>query len=124
MSGSYFPACSWTRSIRVLRIMGSRIVKEILSIVTFINTETKIYMGLNDPQTLKQEHETATYVNILKNVCKNYRIPFSVSLAQGGYIHKNGQYTEELTLVISMIDVQQEIVVEVSLGQILDLLRR
>ncbi len=70
--------------------------------------ETKIYIGLNDSETLKQEHETARYVSILKTVCKNYKIPFSVSLAQGGYMHENGQYTEELTLILSMIDVERE----------------
>ena len=72
--------------------------------------ETKLYVGLNDSETLKQEQETARYVNILKTVCKNYKIPFSVSLAQGGYMHENGQYTEELTLVLSMIDVKKELI--------------
>ena len=72
--------------------------------------ETKIYVGLNDSTTLKQEHETAQYVSILKTVCKNYHTPFSVSLAQGGYMHENGQYTEELTLVLSLIDVKKEII--------------
>lgn len=72
--------------------------------------ETKLYVGLNDSKTYKQEHETAQYVSILKTVCKNYKIPFSVSLAQGGYMHENGQYTEELTLVLSMIDVERDLI--------------
>lgn len=72
--------------------------------------ETKIYVGLNDSKTYKQEHETAQYVNILKTVCKNYKIPFSVSLAQGGYMHETGQYTEELTLILSMIDVKRDLI--------------
>ena len=70
--------------------------------------ETKIYVGLNDSKTLKQEHGTAQYVSILETVCKNYRIPFSVSLAQGGYMHENGQYTQEKTLILSLIDVDKE----------------
>lgn len=77
-------------------------------------TETKVYVGLNDSETLKQEHETKRYVSVLKNVCKSYRIPFSVSLVQGGYIHEDGQYTEELTLVISLIDVDRKIVNEIA----------
>ena len=67
--------------------------------------ETKIYVGLNDSETMKQEHDTIKYISILKNVCKSYKVPFSFSLAQGGYIHEDGRYTEELTLVISMIDI-------------------
>ena len=70
--------------------------------------ETKIYVGLNDSKTLKQEHGTAQYVSILETVCKNYRIPFSVSLAQGGYMHENGQYAQEKTLILSLIDVDKE----------------
>ena len=69
-------------------------------------TETKIYVGLNDAETRKQEFETAQYVSILKNVCKSYQVPFSFSFAEGGYIHEDGQYTEELTLVISLIDAE------------------
>ena len=73
-------------------------------------TETKIYVGLNDSETFQQEHETAKYVSILKTVCKSYQTPFSVSLAQGGYMHENGQYTEEVTLVLSLIDVDPDLV--------------
>ena len=76
--------------------------------------ETKIYVGLNDSETMKQEHETATYIRILKNVCKSYRIPFSVSLSQGGYMHEDGQYTEELTLVISLINTDRKTVNEIA----------
>ena len=76
--------------------------------------ETKIYVGLNDAETMKQEHETARYVSVLKKVCCSYHVPFSVSLAQGGYMHENGEYTEELTLVISLIDVDREIINEIA----------
>ena len=77
-------------------------------------TETKIYVGLNDSKTRKQEHETASYVSVLKNVCKNYHVPFSVSLSQGGYMHEDGEYTEELTLVISLIDVERDRINEIA----------
>ncbi len=77
-------------------------------------TETKIYVGLNDSETMKQEHETVTYVNVLKKVCSSYHVPFSVSLAQGGYMHEDGNYTEELTLVISLIDIDREIINEIA----------
>lgn len=77
-------------------------------------TETKIYVGLNDAETLKQEHETYKYVSILKNVCKNYQVAFSVSLAQGGYMHEDGHYTEETTLVISLIDTERDVINEIA----------
>ena len=76
--------------------------------------ETKIYVGLNDSETRKQEHETSKYVSVLKKVCCSYHVPFSVSLSQGGYMHEDGQYIEELTLVISMIDVDKKIVDEIA----------
>ena len=76
--------------------------------------ETKIYVGLNDSETMKQEHDTLTYVNVLKYVCSSYHVPFSVSLSQGGYMHENGEYTEELTLVISLIDVDKKIIDEIA----------
>lgn len=76
--------------------------------------ETKIYVGLNDSETRKQEYETAKYVSILKKVCCSYHVPFSVSLSQGGYMHEDGNYTEELTLVISLIDVDKAIINEIA----------
>ena len=76
--------------------------------------ETKIYVGLNDSETLKQEFETEKYVNVLKNVCCSYKIPFSFSFAEGGYIHEDGRQTQELTLVISLIDVDSDIVNEIA----------
>ncbi len=77
-------------------------------------TETKIYVGLNDSETFTQEHATDTYVSILKNVCINYGVPFSFSVQQGGYIHENGQYTQEVTLVLSLIDAEKTVIQEIA----------
>ena len=76
--------------------------------------ETRIYVGLNDADTKKQEYETARYISILKNVCRSYKVPFSFSLALGGYMHEDGEYTEETTLVISLIDVEKKSVNEIA----------
>ena len=76
--------------------------------------ETKIYVGLNDSVTKKQEHDTKTFVDILKEVCKHYQVAFTFSLSRGGYIHEDGEYTEETTLVISLIDTEPEIVNEIA----------
>ncbi len=77
-------------------------------------TETKLYIGLNDFETMKQEHETEKYVRILKNVCLEYHVAFSFSEVQGGYFHEDGRYTQENTLVLSLIDVEAETVNEIA----------
>ena len=70
--------------------------------------KTEIYIGLNDQDTKEQRFETSRYLSLLKNVCISYRVPFSVSVIDGGYIHENGEYTEEKTLVLSLIDTPSE----------------
>ena len=77
-------------------------------------TETKIYIGLNDAESLKQEHDTIKYVSILKNVCRSYHVPFSCSVAQGGYFHEDGRYTQETTLILSLIDIESDTVNEIA----------
>ena len=77
-------------------------------------TETKIYVGLNDSVSLTQKHETEKYISILKNVCISYNVCFSFSLAQGGYIFEDGRYTQEETLVISLIDTDPAIINEIA----------
>ena len=77
-------------------------------------TETKIYVGLNDRTTLEQRFETEKYVKILKEVCKSYHTAFSFSVSQGGYFHENGEYTQENTLVLSLVDADPVIIEEIS----------
>ena len=77
-------------------------------------TETKIYIGLNDSKTMKQKFETEKYVDILQNVCINYHVSFSFSVQYGGYIHDDGRYTQENSLVLSLIDTEKEIVNEIA----------
>ncbi len=77
-------------------------------------TETRIYVGLNDAVTLKQEHETEKYIETLQYVCYNYHVAFSFALQQGGYFHENGQFTQEQTLVLSLIDTPEETVNEIA----------
>ncbi|MBO7459681.1 MAG: hypothetical protein J6T53_02065 [Bacteroidales bacterium] len=71
--------------------------------------ETKIYVGLNDATTKQQKHNTETYIGIMKYVCKSHHVPFSFSVTEGGYFHENGDYTQEQTLVLSLIDADKQI---------------
>ena len=76
--------------------------------------ETKIYVGLNDSVTKTQIFETEKYINILRNVCFAYHTPFSFDVEEGGYIHENGEYTKETSLILSLIDVNKKTVNEIA----------
>ncbi|MBQ6264254.1 MAG: hypothetical protein IJK60_02265 [Clostridia bacterium] len=77
-------------------------------------TETKIYVGLNDSETMTQIFETEKYINILKGVCRSYRVAFSFSVEQGGYIHEDGAYTQETSLVLSLLGAPEKTVNEIA----------
>ena len=77
-------------------------------------TETKIYVGLNDSETMTQTFDTEKYVSLLKNVCRSYKVGFSFSETQGGYVHEDGRFTQETSLVISLIDADRQIVDEIA----------
>ena len=72
--------------------------------------ETRVYIGLNDAETKRQEFDTEHYVSILKRVCVAYGVPFSFDVIGGGYIHDNGEYTEERTIVLAFIDVEDGVI--------------
>ena len=77
-------------------------------------TETRIYVGLNDSETLEQKFDTEKYANILKNVCRSYKVAFSFSMQQGGYIHEDGRFSQENTLVLSLMDADNSVVNEIA----------
>lgn len=77
-------------------------------------TKTEIYIGLNDQDSKKQEFATEKYVSILKKVCVSYRVPFSFNLIQGGYLHESGDYTQENTLVLTLIGAEKSMVEEIA----------
>ena len=72
--------------------------------------KTDIYIGLNDLETRQQMFATSKYLTILKKVCRIYGVPFSVNVIEGGYVHEDGEYTEETSLVLSLIDVDKDII--------------
>ena len=77
-------------------------------------TETRIYVGLNDAETREQKFETEKYVNTLKGVCKNYHVAFSMDIEEGGYYHEDGEYTEETSLVLVLIDADRDVVKKIA----------
>ncbi len=76
--------------------------------------ETKIYVGLNDAETKKQKYELERYRSVLKQICFSYHVAFSVSVSEGGYFHDNGEYTEENTLVLTLIDTDKALIEEIA----------
>lgn len=73
-----------------------------------------IYIGLNDNETGKQEHDTEKYLTVLKNTCRGYKVSFSVQVSNGGYISEDGNYVEENTLMLRLIDVPESTVIEIA----------
>ncbi|MBQ9911522.1 MAG: hypothetical protein IJM49_00670 [Firmicutes bacterium] len=76
--------------------------------------QIQIYVGLNDSETHEQKFDTEKYISILKNVCKNYGVAFSLNTLSGGYIHDDGTYVEETTLVITLIGAEGNTVEEIA----------
>lgn len=77
-------------------------------------TETKIYVGLNDSVSRTQIFETEKYINLLREVCYAYRTAFSFNVEEGGYIHEDGGYTKETTLVLTLIDTDRTMANEIA----------
>lgn len=73
---------------------------------TFV--ETQVYVGLNDAVTRRQELDTNHFIATLKGVCRSFGVPFSFDVIEGGYIHDDGEYTEETSIVLTFIDVPAE----------------
>ena len=76
--------------------------------------ESKIYIGLNDMDTKSQKCATDSYIAILKRICRSCGVPFSFNVVDGGYIHDDGEYTEEKTIVLSLVNVPHDIVDEIA----------
>ncbi|MCR5576833.1 MAG: DUF3574 domain-containing protein [Oscillospiraceae bacterium] len=77
-------------------------------------TETRIYIGLYDAVTREQLYDTQTYLDVLKDVCRSYHAAFSVDIEEGGYYHEDGEYTEETSLVLILIDADRDLVQKIA----------
>lgn len=76
--------------------------------------ETKIYIGMNDRYSMEQTLEDNTYISILKKVCYHYHVSFSFTVSDGGYFMDNGEYVEERSLILSLIDVDEHTINEIA----------
>ena len=76
--------------------------------------ETRLYIGLNDGETKKQEHDTEHYLSGVKEICFKYKVPFSIGTEKGGYYHEDGEYVEEETLVLTLIEAEKDTVEKIA----------
>ena len=76
--------------------------------------QATIYIGLNDSETRKQKYDLERYRNVLKDVCKAYHTAFSLYLANGGYFHDDGTFTDENTLVVMLLGTDEKTVKEIA----------
>ena len=72
--------------------------------------ESRIYVGLCDRDSHEQIHDTETYKEALKNICRNHKSPFSLQVIEGGYFHNDGSWVDENTLLITLIGTHQIVV--------------
>lgn len=62
----------------------------------------KIYIGMNDKDTLQQLCSTEDFINIVKGICEDYQIAFSMDEQIGGYMMANGTFITERSLILSI----------------------
>lgn len=73
-----------------------------------------IYVGLADRNEYEQKVSFEKASSLVSNVCRNYNMSFSLVLQQGGYFHHNGQFVDETSLAVSLINAEQCLVDEVA----------
>ena len=76
--------------------------------------ESRIYVGLCDRDSHEQIHDTETYKEALKNICRNHKSPFSLQVIEGGYFHNDGSWVDENTLLITLIGTPQMMVYKIA----------
>ena len=101
---------SLNRLVKSGLIAQQRAIGEMARVAQSEHIEAQVYIGLNDSETRQQERDTESYVDTLKKVCVEHGVPFSFDLVNGGYIHDDGEYTEETSIVLTFIDVDQDMV--------------
>jgi len=67
-----------------------------------------IYIGLNDKIECRQRFTTEKFKRIVKKVCRNYVGAYTMDIVQGGYTHEDGTPVEENSVVLTLIDTEEE----------------
>lgn len=62
----------------------------------------KIYIGMNDKDKLQQLITTEDFISIVRGICEEYEIAFSMDEQVGGYMMANGIFITERSLILSI----------------------
>ncbi len=73
-----------------------------------------IYVGLADKNIHEQKVSMDKASSLVSAVCKNYKIPFSLVLQNGGYFHHDGAFVDEASMAISIIGAKEKLVKEIA----------
>lgn len=68
----------------------------------------KLYIGLNDKNTLEQIIDTSRAVEIVRNTMKDHKKGFSLVEQKGGYEMESGAYVFENSLALSIFEISQK----------------
>lgn len=67
-----------------------------------------IYIILNDKETYQQSVATEIFTKLIKSTCLGYQVSYSTHLQEGGYIHENGEYIQEISAALTLIGIERE----------------
>ena len=71
----------------------------------------QLYLGLNDKDTKLQKIDTVEAYKMVENILLNNEITgYTIYQARGVFKHEDGHITQENTLIIEMIFVEEELV--------------
>lgn len=74
----------------------------------FTTNRYEICVGFNDGDEKIQKYSEETYEKIITNVCKGYRIAYSINKMVGGYIYDDGTFVKENSACIVLVGATDE----------------
>ena len=69
-----------------------------------MTTKYTLYIGLNDKDTKTQLIDTETSYKIVGDILTQNDLDYTISTAQGGYTHENGEKVVENTLRVELLE--------------------
>ena len=61
-------------------------------------------------------YEIEDYKLHLREICRVYKAPFSVTFMEGGYFHDDGTWVEENSLIVILLNVPEDTVILYLMG--------
>lgn len=74
----------------------------------------KLYIGLNDKEKLKQLCPTEDFIKIVRSICEDFKIAFTMHEQVGGYMMANGTFITERSLVLSISGFDYEQIIKLA----------